>query len=350
MRLSPGSFFEHQDLAKRWSLLFGAAFTLAMLAGLAGFYVILCLLVSLFSKRPHDFDPTGFQLAPALVTLVLVMVFIGASLKKMKDIVDGGSTYAATALGGQPLGRDLIMSGAAREREKRLKNIVAEMSLASGVPEPDLYILPLEQGINALATGLAVDDAAIVLTWGALKYLNREEMSGLVAHEFSHILNGDMRHNTIMAGWLYGLFFLNILGRYFMSVRGFGLGRASFMAWAGAAALILAGSVTSFLGRLLQAAFSRQREYLADASAVQFTRNPDGLAGVLKKIGGLHCGSRVKASQMPDYRHFFIARPDRSGFLSSHPPLDERIAALDPHWDGEYYDFAARPISLESGI
>ncbi|UQZ90934.1 hypothetical protein C4J81_17630 [Deltaproteobacteria bacterium Smac51] len=349
--LSPGNFFERQDVAKRWSLLFGIAFSLAMMVSMLSIYVILSWLGWLFNFRnPGPFSLTVIHWLPAIITTVLTIIFLGASIRKMKEIMDGGSTYAATALGGHPLGDELIMKGAARNREKQLKNIVAEMALASGVTEPDIYILPLEQGINALATGLSPDDAAIVVTWGALKYLSRDEMSGLIAHEFSHILNGDMRHNTIMAGWLYGLFFLNILGRYFMSTHGLTLSRASVMAFAGAVLAMMVGSVSTILGRLLQSAFSRQREYLADASAVQFTRNSEGLAGVLKKIGGLTIGSRIKSSQMPDYRHFFIAQPDKHSLFSTHPPLDERIHALDPRWDGTYYDFAAKPISMESNI
>lgn len=368
MQLSPETFFEQQDEAKKWSLLFAVSFTLALAFGMLSIYVILCLLghvaevVRAFrvsdliqSQGSPAFSLLKIHWGPLLITVALAVIFLIASLKKMKNIMDGGSTYAASMLGGQPLGRDLLLKGGARNREQRLKNIVSEMALASGVPEPDIYLLPLEQGINAMATGLDVDDAAIVLTWGALKNLSRDEMSGLIAHEFSHILNGDMRHNTIMAGWLYGLFFLNLLGRSFLSAWGGGFTRLSLLYIFGAIGVMSVGSVFSFSGRLLQAAFSRQREYLADASAVQFTRDAQGLAGVLKKIGGLTFGSRINAEQMPDYRHFFIARPDRyvfffQSFFSTHPPLDERIYALDPNWDGEYYDFQKYPISIERDI
>jgi Zn-dependent protease with chaperone function len=264
-------------------------------------------------------------------------------------IKTGGSTYVATSLGAIPLGDEPIFPNQEwAQKEKILTNIVAEISLASGISPPDLYIMPYERGINAFATGLTRDDAAVILTAGSLKHLSRDELAGLLAHEFSHILNGDMHLNTLMAGWLHGLFTVANQGWGCIvpetkrnknpmdnspSITPLPLVLVGVF-------VIFIGSVGAIIGMALQAAFSRSREMLADAYAVQFTRNSLNLAGVLKKIGGLTQGSKIKSGTNLEYRHFFLARPDKYCPFDSHPDLAERIWHLDPSWDGNYYDFS----------
>jgi Zn-dependent protease with chaperone function len=191
-----------------------------------------------------------------------------------------------------------------------------------------------------MAAGLLAEDAAIIVSLGALRRLDRDELSGVVAHELAHILNGDMRRFTIMAGWLHGLFVLQMLSRRALQ----SVARSRLLALS--LALMALGWLGGLLGRLIQAAFCRRRESLADATAAQLTRDPKALAGALKKIGGLERGSLIKAPAMSGLNHFFLAKPDRGGLMSSHPPLAERIWALDPSWDGWYHDFEADPVNF----
>src|SRR5690606_7299244 len=182
---------------------------------------------------------------------------------------------------------------------RRLRNVVEEVAIASGVPVPRLFVLEQEAGINAFAAGYGTADAAIAVTRGALDRLNRDELQAVIAHEFSHILNGDMRLNIRLMGVLFGIMMLSLIGQRILlhapSVRGRNSNASAVLAVMLAALVaIVIGSLGVFFGRLIQAAVSRQREYLADASAVQFTRQPAALAGALKKIAGLHAGARLK--------------------------------------------------------
>src|SRR5262249_45598711 len=199
---------------------------------------------------------------------------------------------AQLAAGGQAVA--LMMGGVevpgatTDARQTRLLHVVEEMALASGVPVPPVYILD-EQGINAFAAGYAPGDAVVAVSQGCLTYLTRDELQGVVAHEFSHILNGDMRLNIRLIGLIFGIIALSVIGRILMLTGG---GRRSSSRGNGGLMMVgmgvfALGLVGAFFGRLIMAAVSRQREYLADASAVQFTRNPDGIGGALKKIGGV---------------------------------------------------------------
>jgi Zn-dependent protease with chaperone function len=338
------NFFQKQDVSRRWSYLFGTTFALVVAAFFAltyiGFRLIfLVTFVPRHSPLPEDhwnlfsYHPTSFILSMLIFGLTVIV-----TAKRLLAIKNGGSTFVATTLRAVPLGNEsVINTSQGKQQEKILKNIVSEMAIAASISEPDVYILPVEEGINAMAVGTDPEDTAIIISQGALRRLSRDELSGLVAHEFSHILNGDTRHFTLMAGWLHGLFFVQIIGRKLLaSSRGKSIHIGIL--------LIALGFVASLSGRIVQAAFSRNREWLADASAVQFTRDPKSLASVLKKIGGLDAGSKIKSIAMPELRHIFMAQPDRFNFLASHPPLEERIWELDPNWDGWYYDFTENPV------
>ena len=274
------------------------------------------------------------------------LVVGGASAFKVAQLASGGQAVALM------LGGAEVPGTTTDARQQRLLNVVEEMALASGVPVPPVYVLE-EPGINAFAAGYAPGDAVVAVSQGCLDYLTRDELQGVVAHEFSHILNGDMRLNIRLIGLIFGIMALSIIGRILMHhvrpalVVGKKDSRGGLMLLG--LGLFVLGLVGAFFGRLIKAAVSRQREYLADASAVQFTRNPDGIGGALKKIGGLAGG--VAHRQPPGRRgrpHVLRQRLRRrglAGLLATHPPLDDRIRRLDPQFDGEYPE--VRPVGVD---
>lgn len=292
-------------------------------------------------------DPEVFAWV-ASVTLLLVAV---GSLYKMAQLRQGG-VAVATLLGGRPVirnTRDLA--------ERKLLNVVEEIAIASGTPVPPVYVLDGEGGINAFAAGFTVSDAVIGVTRGCVEKLSRDELQGVIAHEFSHILNGDMRLNIRLMGVLNGILVLALVGYIALRVfpyllrssRGGGKGKGGVAGIGLAIALfgillMIIGYVGVFFGKLIKSAVSRQREYLADASAVQFTRQPSGLAGALKKIGGLTAGSRLRSAHAEEASHLFFSNGLRSAFfglMATHPPLLERIKRIDPSFDGDYTEYAA---------
>ena len=199
--------------------------------------------------------------------------------------------------------------------ERRLLNVVEEMSIAAGIPVPAVYRVD-EPGINAFAAGFGTDDAVIGVTAGTLEYLNREELQGVIGHEFSHVLNGDARLNLRLIALLNGILFLGIVGRIVLRGSGnTGSKRESnaLPLVALGIGLIVIGYAGTACGNLIKAAVSRQREFLADAASVQFTRNPHGIANALKKIGGAPDGSHlVERSRERDEPH--VLRPGRPTF------------------------------------
>ena len=329
-------FFAAQDDARRRTRRLIWLFVAAVAAMIAAIYAAL---MALFAGG--DYGWWNGQVFAWVAGSVVAVVGL-SSLGKIAGLRAGGSAVAES-LGGRRLD-----ARTADLQERRLLNVVEEMAIASGVPVPAVYVLPEENTINAFAAGFTPDDAALGFTAGALRDLNRDELQGVVAHEFSHVLNGDMRLNIHLIGVLFGILVLSILGQ--------GLLRASFAGETGprrrdgkegasialmfaavGLVLMIAGSVGVFFGRLIQSAVSRQREFLADAAAVQFTRNPDGLAGALQKIGA--AGSRVHHPHSQDVAHLFFANGLRlsfGGWFATHPPLEERIKALDPSWDGAF--------------
>ncbi len=254
------------------------------------------------------------------------------------------------------LGGQLLDPASTDPAERRLLNVVEEMALASGVPVPPVYVLP-EQGINAFAAGHASADAVIGITEGSMRLLTRDELQGVVAHEFSHVLNGDMRLNLRLIAVLHGILFIALAGRVLLESMGRSSRRSSSRNNSGALlflglglALMLIGWVGVFFGRLIKAGVSREREYLADASAVQFTRNPVGLAGALRKIGALAAQGLIGSPRAETASHMFFAQAVRSRFLglfATHPPLPERIRALDPGWNGAFAEDEPLPVPLD---
>jgi Zn-dependent protease with chaperone function len=334
-------FFEAQEAARRRTFLLVGLFVVAVLAIITVIYAVV-----------HVAIGPG---AAGVDLILLAQVALGVGLV----IAVGTGIRTASLRSGGPAVAELL--GARRVEpdttdadERKLMNVVEEMAIASGTPMPAVYVMDAEDGINAFAAGYTTHDAAVAVTRGCLRALDRSELQGVIAHEFSHILNGDMRLNIRLIGVLYGILLLAVIGRgiVYAGPRGGGRrGRDGGGGWIVilGLALLLVGYIGVFFGRLIQAAVSRQREYLADSAAVQFTRDPEGLAGALKKIGAASHGSRVENHHAQEVSHLFFASGVRSalgGALSTHPPLDERIRRLDPSWSG---DFPAESSSVERG-
>ncbi len=258
----------------------------------------------------------------------LGLILLG-SLFKIIQLGSGGKAVAE-AMGAMP-----VKPNSRDPHERRLINVVEEMAIAAGTPVPGIYIMHEEQGINAFAAGYSSSDAVVAVTYGTMTRLNREELQGVVAHEFSHIVNGDMRINIHLMGLLHGILLVALLGEVLMRTGPRTSGGSRLVLFVGGWMLLTTGYMGLFFGRLIKAAVSREREYLADAAAVQFTRNPAGLAGALKKIGGYSRGSEVERPNAEFASHLFFASGIASLF-STHPPLEERILRIEPDWDEEY--------------
>ena len=279
---------------------------------------------NIYSPQPYSARMVEHPGALTFTALAVLGFVTGAAWYRMAQLRGGGGAVASS-MGGVRVTRET-------EDPKRLRllNIVEEVAIAAGVPVPEVYVLENEPGINACAAGFSPTDAAISVTRGAIEQLNRTQLQGVIGHEFSHILNGDMRLNTRLVGPLFGLLIIAILAR--ASMRGFQFGRRAG-ALVGAAFVVMAlGYLGVLLGRLMQAAICRQREFLADASSVQFTRDTDGLRDALVRIGRAPAGSGMIAPEGEDLAHLFIA-PSCERTFSTHPPLAARIRALDAHFD-----------------
>jgi Zn-dependent protease with chaperone function len=263
--------------------------------------------------------------ANVISTVLLILGVMGtAVLLKRMELRDGGGAVARS------LGGERINADSREPLYRRLHNVIEEIAIAAGMPLPEVYVLPREAGINAFAAGLTPADAAITVTRGALELLTRDELQGVIAHEFSHIVNDDIRLNMSLIAWLYGLMALSVVGRGMFSFspsdeRG---RRGGFFPVMIAAALVVAlGYMGWLFGRLIQAAVARRREALADASAVQFTRNPDGLRGALLKIAASENGARLQQVNTDTVAHLLFF-PASTSWFATHPPLPERIRAL----------------------
>jgi len=254
------------------------------------------------------------------------------SAYKTSELAAGGSAVAAL-MGGRPVDPNTWDAD-----ERKLLNVVEEMSIASGVPMPKVYVMDEERSINAFAAGHSTSDAAVTVSRGCLELLTRDQLQGVIGHEFSHILNGDMKLNLQLIGIIFGLLCLATVGRILLYARGGSRERNNALPLLGIVLMVL-GAAGAFFGRLIQAAISRQREFLADASSVQFTRNPAGLSGALQKIGGYSLGSKLDSEHAPDLCHMFFSNGMSSALfepLATHPPLPDRIRAIDPTWDGQF--------------
>ena len=327
------SFFQRQSAARRNTtllvVLFAVAVTLITLCVcLVGYWVTR----SNTSALPfQQWLLTQHGLITAGATILLILI---GSLARWIDLAGGGERVA------RMVGARAVDPSTSDQDERRLINVVEEMAIASGVPVPRLYIMDRETGINAFVAGYTPGEAVMVVTHGGLTHLDRDELQGVVAHEFSHILNGDMRLNVRLISLLAGILMIGQIGSFLVRA-GFHRGhiRSRSRDSRGQAALglvglalLVIGYIGVFFGRLIQAAVSRQRESLADASSVQFTRNPQGIASALFKIGH-HAGYLETTSHASDMNHMCFTESAKMKFaalLASHPPLEDRIKAIEP--------------------
>lgn len=337
------NFFDAQDRARRSARWLVIAYGIATILIVAGVTLVVGVALNAVGLNEEPVNPEilGFT---AIATAVLIL---GSTLYKTAWLSSGGGRVA------QDMGGTRVPADVQEPLRRRLRNVVEEMSIASGVPVPEIYVLEEEGGINAFAAGYTPGDAAIAVTRGTLELLERDELQGIIAHEFSHILNGDMRLNIRLMGVLFGIMVLGLIGR--MILRG--SHRSSIVSTrrkGGSAGILLIGLglfmlgwIGVFIARIIKAAVSRQREMLADASAVQFTRQTEGIANALKKIGGYSERSYINSVDPEEISHmlFEAGIATMSSLFATHPPLIERIRALDPSFRESDYPLVDRRIA-----
>ena len=341
------NFFEHQDRARRKTHHLIVLLILAVLS-LVGITTFLFAAFVYFGQSHstasvqtqgvlqgilHAFSLQNFLwIALAVSSVVLI-----GSLFRYVQLRGGGKAIAESMSG-------RLLSGTTSDaNERKILNVVEEMAIASGAAVPPVYLID-DDAINAFAAGYHPQDAVIGITRGCINTLNRDELQGVIAHEFSHIYHGDMRINMRLIALLYGILVIGLIGEFLMRSAGNRSIRRSSKDNSPAAMLALGlgllaiGYSGIFFGNLIKAAVSRQREFLADASAVQFTRNPDGIAGALKKIGSSSSGSQLKNEHASEFSHMYFGQGVKSFFnlMATHPPLEERIKRIQPNWNGEF--------------
>ncbi len=344
-------FFDLQDAARRRTNILVVYYVLAVFAIAISVYLVL---VAIFNRQSFGFY-WDLRLFITVVLSTLAVVGVGTLIRGLQ-LKQGGQVVA------EMLGGSLVDSSSKDISMKRLVNVVEEMALASGTPVPPVYILENEAGINAFAAGFSTGDAVIGVTRGCLDNLNREQLQGVIAHEFSHIINGDMRLNIRLMSVLAGILSIATIGYILLRTAAFSShryrrresrgGREALLFIMLGIALIVVGYVGVFFAKVIKSAVSRQREYLADASAVQFTRNPQGLAGALKVIGGLTSGSKMVSEHAEEASHLFFASGVKSLFsniMSTHPNLTNRIKVLDPHFNGQFDEVQSTVKMVEEG-
>jgi Zn-dependent protease with chaperone function len=362
-------FFDQEAHAQKRTRWLICLFGLTVLAFVIFTYFVLAIVIQLFLKPVLQNGPfnylNDFPVSPVhdglihplnllarlwdphpffLITPVTLILIAAGCFYKIR-LLAGGGPAVAEMLGGRK-----INDHPADLDEKRLCDVVEEMAVASGISTPEIYVLDRERGINTFAAGHTREDVAIGVTLGAVKLLTRDELQGVIAHEFSHVLNGDTRLNLKLMGLAYGLFWPVIVGRVLL--RGTPeppeIGASIFdedtqptylpTAPIGILFLIMGGISSPFV-RLLKSLICREREWLADAAAVQFTRNPAGITGALKKIGGLYKAGRLDTPYAESASHLYFANSSYDpwfDFLSTHPPVTRRILAIDPAFDGQF--------------
>ena len=354
-------FFGEQDAARRNTRWLVLLFVLAVTVIIIALYLVVVGAIA-YSESSRNLTPLLWWQPDIFLTVAVLVssVILLSSLYKVIQLSSGGGASVAESLGGR-----LVSRSATDQLERRLLNVVDEMAIASGIPAPQVYVMDDEHGINAFAAGTTTSNAVVAVTRGTLEQLNRDELQGVVGHEFSHIFNGDMRLNIRLMGVLHGILMLALIGR--MILRGGSRGhrvRSSSSDKKGgggiiviALALLIIGYIGVFFGRLIKAAVSRQREFLADASAVQFTRNPDGIAGALKKIAGIDT-TQLEHPDAESASHMFFGNGVKSfmTLLATHPPVEERISRLDPYFSQQWQQqtqqqaMNAEPSAVASGF
>ncbi|HHF3027557.1 TPA: M48 family metallopeptidase [Vibrio diabolicus] len=342
------NFFDHQDTARQRTGLLVFLFSLAVVT-ITGLVSVLSIGIYYGVTGEHFDQETALTYVLLCFAGVLLVVAI-SSMVRLSALTSNGGRGVAESIGGK-----LISSNTLDAKHRQLLNVVEEMAIASGIPVPPVYVMQEERGINAFAAGMSIDDAVIGVTQGALDSFTRDELQGVIAHEFSHILNGDMRLNTRLIGVLFGITCIAHFGHLVLdnTHHTSRVSRSSSDSDKGFAVIMLIaiiclvlGWIGTLFGSMIKAAISRQREFLADASAVQFTRNDQGIAGALKKIGSHIAGSSLNTKASDEMSHMMFGQSKLSGFSSlfaTHPPLEERIRRIEPGWDGSFSQSSHRP-------
>lgn len=341
-------FFDHQDTARQRTGLLVFLFSLAVVT-ITGLVSVLSIGIYYGVTGEHFDQETALTYVLLCFAGVLLVVAI-SSMVRLSALTSNGGRGVAESIGGK-----LISSNTLDAKHRQLLNVVEEMAIASGIPVPPVYVMQEERGINAFAAGMSIDDAVIGVTQGALDSFTRDELQGVIAHEFSHILNGDMRLNTRLIGVLFGITCIAHFGHLVLdnTHHTSRVSRSSSDSDKGFAVIMLIaiiclvlGWIGTLFGSMIKAAISRQREFLADASAVQFTRNDQGIAGALKKIGSHMAGSSLNTKASDEMSHMMFGQSKLSGFsglFATHPPLEERIRRIEPDWDGSFSQSSHRP-------
>ncbi len=346
------NFFDRQDRARkrtRWLIL---VFILAVALIVLAIDALVVMVVANAGDTDQLVvpDPAWLKAEAGLLlwsSLIVLAVILGATVFKISALSGGGGVVARS------LGGTLVPGDVTETKRRQLRNVVEEISIASGVPVPEIYVLESESGINAFAAGYSTSDAAVAVSRGCLERLNRAELQGVIAHEYSHVLNGDMRLNIRLMGILFGILMIGLAGRQILRGARYGGKKDGLPLVVIGLSLAAIGFIGLFFGRLIQAAVSRQREYLADASAVQFTREPEGIAGALKKIAALSNHGLFEAADPEEVGHMLFADGVKRMLFATHPPLEDRIRAIQPNFNpAELRAIAARmdlePAPLEA--
>ncbi|MCG6241488.1 M48 family metallopeptidase [Vibrio diabolicus] len=341
-------FFDHQDTARQRTGLLVFLFSLAVVT-ITGLVSVLSIGIYYGVTGEHFDQETALTYVLLCFAGVLLVVAISSTVR-LSALTSNGGRGVAESIGGK-----LISSNTLDAKHRQLLNVVEEMAIASGIPVPPVYVMQEERGINAFAAGMSIDDAVIGVTQGSLDSFTRDELQGVIAHEFSHILNGDMRLNTRLIGVLFGITCIAHFGHLVLdnTHHTSRVSRSSSDSDKGFAVIMLIaiiclvlGWIGTLFGSMIKAAISRQREFLADASAVQFTRNDQGIAGALKKIGSHMAGSSLNTKASDEMSHMMFGQSKLSGFsglFATHPPLEERIRRIEPGWDGSFSQSSHRP-------
>ena len=348
------NFFSHQDKARTNTrklvvLFLCAVLTLIVITS----FLVIGVLFYAQSQSTVGFNRDFLTSTIFIEVSIGVIVVIGIGTLVRMAQLRGGGKVVAESLGGR-----LLNTSTRDADERKILNVVEEMAIASGTPVPPVYLME-DEAINAFAAGYQPRDAVIGITRGCIHALSRDELQGVIAHEFSHIFNGDMRLNIRLMGLLYGIMVLGIIGyhmlrggRYGATYSRSGKGNGGAILFLGLG-LVVIGYGGTFFGNLIKAAVSRQREFLADASAVQYTRNPDGISGALKKIGGYKAGTRISSGDASEISHMLFCEGVKSAFagmFATHPPLQERIRRIDPQWDDRMVSAGFAPAAELDGV
>jgi Zn-dependent protease with chaperone function len=326
------NFFAQQERARSHTKRMLFLFVLAVVAIVGAVDFVMLIAFGAIGRHGHAGSPAG---ALAVSTLLVLAVIGLSTLYKVSTLRSGGAAVA------RQFGATQIEERTQDFAHRRLRNVIEEIAIASGVPVPEIYVLQDESAINAFAAGYTPADAAVTVTQGCLDKLTRDELQGVIAHEFSHVLNGDMRLNIRLMGVVFGILVIGIAGRKLIENTGRSKDSGGVVAFG--IAILVIGYIGVFFGRLIKAGISRQREYLADASAVQFTRQTVGIAGALKKIGGLAEGSKLASAETEEVSHMLFGDGvGYSALFATHPPLDARIKILEPTFDPREFAQIAR--------